>query len=207
MRTDRRRTCFFLVAAALAVAAAAPPLRADSLWEKRQPSAAFLYSDNLATEVGDSLTVVISETSSFKQQADRSLEKTTNSTATASFNTPLVDLSIASGDATHDSTRKSDGTMDYNGKRIFADSVTVTVVDKLPNGNLVVGGRSNRQIAGEEVVTVLTGIVKAEDISVSNTVSSARVAYLSVYYETSGQADTFAKDGWLSSILSVFWPF
>ena len=207
MGADRRRTCCILAVAALVLAAAAAPLRADSIWDRRQASAAFLYSDTLASEVGDSLTVIISETSSFKQQADRTLEKDTSSTAHASFKTPVVDLSIASGDADHDSARKFTGTMDYNGKRIFADSVTVTVVDKLPNGNLVVGGRSNRQIAGEEVTTVLTGIVKAEDISGTHTVSSARVAYLSVYYETSGSADTFAKDGWLNRVLSVFWPF
>lgn len=207
MGVDRRRTCCILAVAALVLAAAAAPLRADSIWDRRQASAAFLYSDTLASEVGDSLTVIISETSTFKQQAARTLEKDTSSTAHASFKTPVVDLSIASGDADHDSTRKFTGTMDYNGKRIFADSVTVTVVDKLPNGNMVVGGRSNRQIAGESVNTILTGIVKPEDIGAGNAVSSARVAYLCVYYETNGTSESFVKDDWLSRILDVFWPF
>jgi len=207
MRADRRCMLHMLALAAVLLLAAAPPLRADSIWDRRQPSAAFLYADNLAADVGDSLTVLISEQSSFKQQADRALEKTTSSSATANFATPLVDLSIASGNADHSSSRKFDGSLVFNGKRIFTDSITVSVVDKLPNGNLVVGGRSNRHIAGEEVSTVLSGIVKPEDIAGSNTVSSARVAYLSVYYETSGSSESFERDGWLSRILSLVWPF
>ena len=207
MQTDRRRTWCVLAVAAFLLAAIAAPLRADSIWDRRQQASAFLYSDNLASEVGDSLTVLVSETSSFKQEANRTLEKDTSSTGTASFKTPLVNLDIASGDADSSSTRKSTGTMDYNGSRVFQDSVTVTVVDKLPNGNLVVGGRSNRHIAGENVDTILTGVVKPEDIAAGNVVSSAQVAYLSVYYETNGSADTFAKDGWLSHIVNVFWPF
>jgi len=207
MRADRRRAIRVTAMAALLLLAAAPALRADSIWDRRQPSAAFLYADNLAADVGDSLTVQISEQSAFKQQADRSLEKTTSSSATANFETPVVDLSIPAGTADHDSSRKFDGSLDYNGKRTFTDSITVTVVDKLPNGNLVVGGRSNRQIAGEEVSTVLSGIVKPEDIGAANTVSSARVAYLSVYYETSGSSESFDRDGWLTRIINFVWPF
>ncbi len=207
MRAERHYTRRLPALAALVLLAAAPAVRADSIWDRRQPSAAFLYADNLAAEVGDSLTVLVSEQSAFKQKADRSLEKTTTSSATANFETPVVDLSIPAGTADHDSSRTFDGSLDYNGTRTFTDSITVTVVDKLPNGNLVVGGRSNRQIAGEEVSTVLSGIVKPEDVAAGNTVSSARIAYLSVYYETSGSSESFDRDGWLSWIINFVWPF
>jgi flagellar L-ring protein precursor FlgH len=118
-----------------------------------------------------------------------------------------VDLNIPAGTEDHTSSRKFDGSLTFNGQRTFTDSITVSVVDRLPNGNLVVGGRSSRQIAGESVTTVLSGIVKPEDIAASNTVSSARVAYLSVFYETSGSSEAFQRDGWLSTILSILWPF
>ncbi len=206
MRADRRCTRVALAALFLLLAAA-PALRADSIWDRRQPTAAFLYADNLATDIGDSLTVIISEQSTFKQQADRSLSKTTSSSAKANFETPVVDLSIPAGTADHDSSRSFDGSLDVNGKHTFTDSVTVTVVDKLPNGNLVVGGRSNRRIAGESVTTVLSGIVKPEDVGAGNTVSSARVAYLNVYYETTGSSESFERDGWLSWIINFVWPF
>jgi len=192
---------------ALAVTAPVPAARADSIWDRRRPSTAFLYTDNLAADVGDSLTVLISERSTFSHEADRELEKTSSSAASANFNTPLIDVNIASGNADHQSSRTFEGSVDYNGERLFADSITVTVTDRLPNGNLVVAGRSIRLIAGEEVVTILTGIVKPEDISGANTVSSARVAYLGINYETSGASEKFVKDGGLSRILSLLWPF
>jgi len=206
MRADRRRTRVALAALFLLLAAA-PALRADSIWDRRQPTAAFLYADNLATDIGDSLTVMVSEQSTFKQQADRTLAKTTSSSAKANFETPVVNLNIPAGTADHDSSRQFGGSLAYDGKRIFTDSITVTVVDKLPNGNLVVGGRSSRQIAGESVTTVLSGIVKPEDIEAENTVSSARIAYLNVYYETSGSSESFERDGWLSWIINFVWPF
>ena len=75
--TDRRRTWCVLAVAALLLAAMAPPMRADSIWEKRQASSAFLYSE-YPVPGGDSLTVLVSETSSFKQEADRTMEKDTS---------------------------------------------------------------------------------------------------------------------------------
>ncbi|MHC5033419.1 MAG: flagellar basal body L-ring protein FlgH [Planctomycetota bacterium] len=195
------------LAAACAVLAAGPAARADSIWDKRTTSGAFLFTDNLAAEIGDSLTVLIADQSSFTKEDERELEKTTRSSGSANISTAIVDLSIPAGDLETSSTREFEGTNDYTSVRSFADSVTVTVVDKLPNGNLVVAGRSERHISGEDLVTMLTGIVKPEDISQSNTVSSTRVAQLRIFYDTDDPTDAFVEQGILGRIFNILWPF
>ncbi|MFO8008934.1 MAG: flagellar basal body L-ring protein FlgH [Candidatus Brocadiia bacterium] len=180
---------------------------AESLWEHRQRDTAMLYSDNAAAEVGDTLTVLIADQSSFSLEGEREMEKTTAHSASANFDTAVVDVTLPAGRLSQDTSRTMEGSDEYTGTRTFSDSVTVTVKDKLPNGNLVIAGRKQRYIAGEEVVTVLNGIVRPEDVGGSNTVSSRLVAHLSLYYETTGSSDAFIKEGWANRILSYLWPF
>ncbi|MGD2175974.1 MAG: flagellar basal body L-ring protein FlgH, partial [Candidatus Brocadiaceae bacterium] len=184
-----------------------PVATAGSLWNRRQADAAFLYADNVASEVGDSLTVLIADQSSFKLEGEREMEKTTSHSATANIDTPAVDFNIPAGSLTQDSSRTFEGSDEYTASRQFSDSITVTVQDRLPNGNLVISGRKERIIAGEEVVTILNGVVRPEDISGANTVSSRLVAHLKVYYETTGTSDAFLEEGWLNRTISALWPF
>ncbi len=180
---------------------------ADSIWARRDRTAAFLFQDNLAANEGDSLTVLVQDQSSFNVEGERDSEKTTAQTGSIGISTPLGGLTWPPEDSKQESTRTFGGSHEYNGTREFADSVTVTVVDRLPNGNMVVAGRSERHIAGESTLTILTGIVKPEDVSGSNTVSSTRVAHLKVYYETTGPAGDYLREGWLSKIVNLLWPF
>ena len=201
-----RSQCGVALAVVLAVAAVGTAC-ADSIWDRREGPSAFLYTDNLATNVGDSLTVLISEQSSFTKSGTREMEKTTSASGSMRIKTPISDLSIASGDLAQDSSHRFGGANKHDSSRQFADSITVTVIDKLPNGNLVVAGRSERYIEDEEVITVLTGIVKPEDISGANTIASSRVAHLNVYYEMDGPADKFMVQGLLNKIFTWLWPF
>ncbi|KPK64324.1 MAG: hypothetical protein AMK73_04730 [Planctomycetes bacterium SM23_32] len=196
-----------LAVALLALLTVALPACADSIWDRRERSFAFLYTDNLAAEVGDSITVIINDKSTFKKDDERQLEKTSDSSGSATIETPVVDVGITSTRMTESSSRSFAGSDEYDASWEFVDSVTATVVDKLPNGNLVVAGRSERNVRGEEVVTILTGIVKPEDVTASNTVLSSRIARLRVYYEVTGTSEAYLKPGFLSRVLNLIWPF
>jgi flagellar L-ring protein precursor FlgH len=205
---SRRRDCARAFAAVVLVALALCWVaRAESIWDRRQTNAAFLYSDNVASEKGDILTVLIEDQSSFKVQGERDSEKTTEQTGSIALSTPFVGLSWLPEDTKQSSKRTFQGSHEYNGTRTFADSVTVTVIDELPNGNMVIAGRSEREVAGEVTITVLTGIVKPEDVSGTNAVSSRRVAHLDIYYETTGPTASYLSEGWLNWIINLLWPF
>ncbi len=201
------RLAAMLLCLGLLAATAAPPARAESIWDRRNPRAAFLYSDNLAADVGDSLTVTIAEQSAFKKDDERQMEKTTASAGSAEIDAKLTGLTIPAGTLVQQSSRTFEGSNEFDSSRRLTDSITATVIDVLPNGNLVIAGRSERRIEQEDVVTIVTGIVKPEDVSGANTVLSSRVAHLRVHYETTGESDAYMRQGWLNWILDLIWPF
>ncbi len=192
-----------LLAFALAPAAA----RAESIWANRKADAAFLYSDNLANDVGDCLTVLIADQSSFKLEGEREMEKTTGHSASINVETSPLDISLPVGAMEHTSSRTMEGSDEYTGSRQFTDSIAVTVKDRLPNGNIVIAGRKERVIAGERAVTVLTGIARPEDVGAGNTISSGLVAHLNIQYETAGSSNAYVKEGFVNRALSYVWPF
>jgi flagellar L-ring protein precursor FlgH len=208
LRSPLRLTAIFglALAAAASCLAIGSSAAAESLWDHRDQSSAYLFTDNVAAGVGDSLTVLITDNSSFAKSGKRELSKTSAQSGTASLKKgaeeliPVLELKEGSGrDFTSDAN--------YTGSMTFADSITTTVVDKLPNGNLVIAGRSERSVAGEDVITILTGIVKPEDISGANTISSSRIANFRLYYERNGLDEKFTVMGWLNRILNHIWPF
>lgn len=179
---------------------------ADSIWSRRSPRYAFPCSDNVAAEVGDSLTVIIADRSSFTKEGERNMEKKTAHSSQAAASTagkqwwdPL--------ELSEDSERKFESENEYESLRTLKDRIAVTVMDRLPNGNLVIAGRRERQVAGEQVVTVLTGVVRPESISGDNTVPSTRVAHARIHYDTTGDSDAFMEQGFLGKILNYLWPF
>jgi len=196
----------------LLLATAAGAARADSLWDRRVRSAAFLYQDLAAADVGDSLTIVIADESAFSKKAARDLSKdathTADISATYTVSDVLKKVILTPLKLGASVLRKFSASNKYTGEREFSDTVTVTVVDRLPNGNLVVAGRSERTVEGEDVVTVVTGVVRPQDIGSENSIRSERVAELRLFYETSGGAgDAFMHLGPLNRLLNVLWPF
>jgi flagellar L-ring protein precursor FlgH len=86
--------------------------------------------------------------------------------------------------------------------------VTVTVVQVLSNGNLVVRGEKRIGInQGNEYVRI-AGIVRPEDIDPLNIVSSNKVGDATFQYVGEGQVADAAVMGWLSRFfISALWPF
>jgi len=76
--------------------------------------------------------------------------------------------------------------------------VTVTVVQRLPNGNLVVQGQKNLRLnQGDELVQV-QGIVRPGDIAPDNSIPSSRVAEARIVYGGRGPVAQSNAMGWLS---------
>jgi flagellar L-ring protein precursor FlgH len=198
------------VLAALTMASAAA---GESIWSKRDKTAAFLYRDSVAGDVGDTITVLVTDASSFKHKDARTMGKEADMSAagavqhTSRRTGATTDTLFNPYTLSEKSSRSFKGSNDYSGSRAFSDVITVTVIDRLPNGNLVVGGRSEREIAGETAATILTGIVRPLDIAGDNTISSTRVSQLKLYYETSGPSRSFLEQGFLSKIINFIWPF
>ena len=86
--------------------------------------------------------------------------------------------------------------------------MTVEVIEILPNGNLVVEGRTTIVTDQEESVMTLTGICRPQDISVSgNTILSNQLHDLTVRKMHRGELKNTASKGILAQILDFVIAF
>ncbi len=188
-------------------------LSAESLWQRRDRRSAYLFVDTRARQIGDLLTVVIDERNQIDNETavDMDKETTTNGnfalTTTSNGNDSERD-SNATITSTTGSNREMQADTSYSNARRFQDTMTVTVVDILPNGNLVIHGFRRRVIEGQARLMKLSGIVRANSIEIGNFVNSTAIANLQLNYEGSGTESRFHKQGWFSRhIMNRLWPF
>lgn len=199
----------WLILAAALVGIAPIAARADSIWDRRDPRAAHLFQDNRARRIGDVLTVAINEATNANEREQRALDKGNTMKSGLTFSGKTSAGGSASGELGlgNDSRRTFSGSAQLSSDRTFADRITVTVIDVLPNGNLVIEGSRSRIVAGERRELRITGIVRPADIGQQNTVQSRFVANFRVIYSGQGPQSNFTKQGWLSRAFNFLWPF
>ena len=198
--------------AGMAAAAAGTTVgKADSIWERRDPRYAFLFQDNRARAVGDVLTVVVTETTIAAEQDARALNRTTAGSGSVTFlgtGAPGADpTGTVVNFPTQTTTRSFTGTATLNTNRTFTDQLAVTVVDIMPNGNLVIEGYRSRVVQGEERVLRVTGVVRQQDVAVGNVVASGNVANFRVSYLGRGPATRMTKQGFVGRLVNAINPF
>lgn len=184
---------------------------AGSIWAKRDKVQKNLYSDDTARKIGDVLTVVISETTKVDNKVERSLEKTTERSidwdGKIGIDHILPSIPGISIDTGNGTLQKLDGQADYKDERKVEDKITVVVEDIQPNGNLVVIGTLQRDIAGDKQTIQLGGVVRPSDITFDNTVQSGQIADFYMIMKNKGVSETYNKVGWLGQIFDWLWPF
>jgi len=184
-------------------------LQAGSIWAKRGRNMKALYADDVARRIGDVLTIRITEDSKVDNKAKRDLQK--ESSRSSDFNGELnidhILPSIPGFTMGADSSNEMKSKADFKDERSFVDRVTVVVIDILPNGNLVVIGTRDRNIAGDVQTIEVGGIVRPSDIAFDNTVKSEQVANFRIVTKNSGVSAPYTTPGWLSQIFDVLWPW
>jgi flagellar L-ring protein FlgH len=165
-----------------------------------------LFEDRRARHVGDVLTIVINEKTQAGKQASSDASKTgaIDSSISAVSGLPLKTFQGMGVRA--DSSAEYADKSALNSSNSFSGSVTVTVIEVLPNGNLVIAGE--KQIGldkGTEYIR-LSGVVQPDTIQVGNTVSSAKVADARFEYRTSAKFDKAEMMGWLARFFLSFIP-
>jgi flagellar L-ring protein precursor FlgH len=186
--------------------------RAESLWAKRNQRAANLFVDTRARRTGDLLIVRIREVTGIDEQDQRKLDKKTDTDGAFSFegkssSNSVARAAAASFTSNQESNRTLEGSSEYASDRTFRDQITCTVIDVLPNGNLVVEGVRSRMVAGDKRVMRVSGIVRPDDIQLGNFVDSPVMANFKIVYEGEGDSVRYTSHGWLGRAVTKIWPF
>ncbi len=184
-------------------------LQAGSIWAKRDKNMKDLYADDVARQIGDILTIKISESSKVDNKAKRDLKKETDRSTTFDGELGIDHIlpSIPGFTMSAESSNELKSKADYKDERKFVDQVSVVVMDILPNHNLVVMGTRSRNIAGDIQTIEVSGIVRPSDIAFDNTIQSEQIADFRIVTKNSGVSAPYTKPGWLGKIFDVIWPF
>ncbi len=166
-----------------------------------------LFEDRRARAVGDILTISISETTSASKKSSSTAGRTGNTNASVTGLHGLPGKSLLGSNVAATSSSAFEGTGDSASNNVFTGIVTVTVIEVLPNGNLLVSGEKQLGInQGSEFVR-FSGVVNPASVSASNTVASTQVADARIEYRGNGYIDEAQTMGWMSRFFMNVLPF
>ena len=119
----------------------------------------------------------------------------------------VLGFDYAEVSADQSSDRSFQGSSSYEVERRLLDDMTVTVMDVLPNGNLVIEGSKYRRVSNETRLLRLSGIVRPYDIGIPNIIESRFIANPRIVYEGGGVESRFTNQGWLGRATNKLWPY
>lgn len=169
-----------------------------------------LFEDLKANRVGDILTVRLVEQTNASKNSQTSTSKATE--ATLANPTVLGRAITKNGKALFDGSLSGDNSFNGAGSSSQSNSlvgdITVTVVDRLPNGNLVIRGEKWVTLnQGREFIR-LSGIIRPNDIEPDNSLISTRIADAQITYSSKGVLAAANRMGLISRFFnSVFHPY
>jgi len=159
-----------------------------------------LFADRRAHYPGDLITITLSE---------RTVAQTRkNTSASRSSEIGMSAPNVLGGPVTLNgrnpletsisSENSFTGTGNSDQSNSLQGSVTVTVIDRYPNGNLLVRGEKLIRLNRSDEVVQIQGIVRPNDILPDNSVASSRVADARIVYTGRGELAQTNAQGWLS---------
>jgi flagellar L-ring protein FlgH len=165
------------------------------------------FEDRRARQVGDSVTIQIVENVTASQKSTSTVNR--NSSVDGAVTAlPFNDLSGLAkfnvGATTNNNFSGKGGTESAN---TFSGSITATVIEVLPNGNMVVAGE--KQIGVNQNVDVLrfSGTIDPRMMQPGSIISSTQVSNVRVESRGRGAQGEAQTVGWLSRFFLSFSPF
>lgn len=165
-----------------------------------------LFENMVAHRVGDTVTILLSESTAAQKSSSTSTSKDTS----VDIPVPLfggAPLTIGGKEisAGMENSRSFEGSGDSSLSNRLQGNITVTVAKRLSNGNLVVRGQKWIEInQGREFVRI-QGVIRPIDIQPDNTISSYKVADANIAYGARGALADANRPGLLSRFFNSIW--
>lgn len=163
-----------------------------------------LFENPTARRVGDLVTVRLEERTTAAKSAKTSISKSTSSQIPGPIigGRPVTVNGVPILETDLGSEHEFDGQGDSQQSNRLDGSIAVTVVARLPNGNLVVQGQKWLQLnQGKEFVRI-EGVIRPIDLEPDNSVPSWKVADAKIAYGGRGVLNDANAKGWLARFFS-----
>jgi flagellar L-ring protein precursor FlgH len=165
-----------------------------------------LFEDRRARLVGDVLTIQIAEKTSAKQSSASNLDRAGKLEGSITALPFLPSSSVGRMGLGGSSANTFGGKGDTASDNTFQGTITVTVIEVLPNGNMLVSGE--KQVGINQNVDTLrfSGVVTPASVQPNNTVLSTQVADARLQVRGSGDIDRAQTTGWLARFFLSWLP-
>lgn len=192
-----------------------PTIEEGSLWSEIK--GVDLYSDRRAKKVGDIVNVRIVE------DPEASLNAKTKTSRKSSMDAQLKlfgymkaladkNPNLAQNPGEDDLIKAGLG-LSFDGKGSSKRDghvkayVSAVVVNEFPNGYLYINGKREIKVNNETQYITISGVIRPEDISPLNEISSTYVANAKITYSGVGVLADKQRPGWFGRIIDYVWPF
>ncbi len=187
--------------------------QANSLW--RSGANAF-FDDQRAKQVGDILTVDVRITD--KAKIDNTTKRSRTGEENVGSNSLVAGVAAQVASAipfsvdpsnllNSTSNSSSTGTGSVDRQEELDVSIAAIVTQILPNGNMVIEGKQEIRVNNEVRELIVAGIVRPEDISATNTISSTQMAEARISYGGRGQITDVQQPRYGQQFLDIILPF
>ncbi len=193
-------------------AAVYEPGAPNSLW--RTGSRTF-FNDQRAQRIGDIITVEIEidDSAEVSNSSNRQREGSTSVGISNFFGLEesLGQVFNSAFDTENmigaDSESEHRGTGAINREEKIELTVAAVIVDRLPNGNLVLAGRQEVRINGELRELTVSGIIRPEDVTASNRINHTQIAEARISYGGRGSISAVQRPQWGQRIGDAISPW
>jgi flagellar L-ring protein precursor FlgH len=172
-----------------------------SLW--RTGSRSF-FNDQRAQRIGDIITVdiEIDDRAEISNSSNREREASTSAGVSnffgleqslgQIFNNAFDPTTMIAAEAESEHR----GTGAINREEKIELTVAAVIVDRLPNGNLVLAGRQEVRINGELRELTVSGIIRPEDVTANNRINHTQIAEARISYGGRGSISAVQRPNW-----------
>jgi len=166
-----------------------------------------LFEDRRARFIGDTITINITESTTASAKSNSKLDKSNTSKAGISAMAGLPGQSFLGMNLNATSSNAFNGKGEAANNNVFTGSITATVIDVMPNGNLLVSGEKQLAIGHEQEFVRISGVVNPSFVDFSNSIDSSKVADARIEYKSAGQISEGQLMGWLARFFLNVLPF
>jgi flagellar L-ring protein precursor FlgH len=176
------------------------------------PSSRGLFEDRRAGRVGDTLMVILNETTRASKLGGTQASRNSNNSMSGNLN---MGATVGSGSSNNTRDARlganTSGLTNFDSKggssasNEFSGMITVTVMEVLTNGNLVVAGEKRLAVGAEEEVIRFSGVVMPQNIQ-AGSIPSSMVADARIEYRGAGVTDEVQRPGWFTQLFMRYAP-
>ena len=170
------------------------------------------FGEKKTYQIGDIVTVLLSESVNGSASASSDIAKETSTkvfTAAqlARFGGVGALLDQETPNSTFETDIESSGSGESGQSASLSGTMTAQILEVYSNGNLLIRGEKIVNFStGSEVIQV-KGIIRPQDIQPDNTIQSKRIASAQISYKGIGQNVNASRVPWGTNILMAIWPF